>query len=61
LSEDVWEYRNMMTYTLPAANHTCPHKIRALLECESWFYDGMVYQELVELRNKLLQLAESEE
>jgi len=51
----------MMTYTLPAANHTCPHKIRALLECESWFYDGMVYQELVELRNKLLQLAESEE
>ena len=51
----------MKTHTLPAADHARSHKRRALFARESRFDDGIIGQKFAELRNKLSQLAESEE
>ena len=50
-----------MTHTLPAADHACSHKRRALRRSESGLDDGVAVEEVAELGNKLFQLPENEE
>jgi hypothetical protein len=51
----------LATHAFPAANHASPEEIGSLLLRQTGLKDRVVRQKLIELGNKLLELAEDEE